>query len=252
VDAVGFTVHFDEFVLVVRADAWEHSKSIIETRGGKHLARKLSNKRNLVNQPVDTVATCTKVRIPNSFTSVLDGFLVRVREDCLPRMLHLRECSSSKYYPEIPCVVAKSLIVKYQRNPKCVTVSNIVLPICGDQGKQVKLVDGGLRIPALFKKEVLPVVFPSPYVAWFDKWSSSNAKGSGWRLSATTHPLTSWSRWRASLESIEILSVMLQCWQTHGTVKYYTLDSIQRLPSITGDAGEQTSRARVFVVPFVT
>jgi hypothetical protein len=75
-------------------------------------------------------------------------------------MLYLRECSSSKYYPEIPCVVAKSLIVKYQRNPKCVTVSHIVLPICGDRGKQVKLVDGGLRIPALFKKEVLPVVFP--------------------------------------------------------------------------------------------
>ena len=44
--------------------------------------------------------------------------LVRVRTDFLPRMLYLRECSSSKYYPEIPCVVAKSLIGKYQRNPK--------------------------------------------------------------------------------------------------------------------------------------
>ena len=161
-DAVGFTVRFDEFVLVVRADAWEHSKSIIETRGGKHLATKPSNKRNVVNQAVGTVAVCTKVRIPHSFTPVLDGLLARVRKDCLPRMLHLRECSSSKYYPEIPCVVAKSLIVKYQRNPKCVAVSNIVLPICGDQGKQVKLVDGGLRIPALFKMEVLPVVFPRP------------------------------------------------------------------------------------------
>jgi hypothetical protein len=28
VDVVGFTVHLDEFVLVVRADAWEHSKLI--------------------------------------------------------------------------------------------------------------------------------------------------------------------------------------------------------------------------------
>ena len=27
-DVVGFTVHFDEFVPVVRADAWEHSQSI--------------------------------------------------------------------------------------------------------------------------------------------------------------------------------------------------------------------------------
>ncbi len=146
----------------MRADARENSKSIIETSEGKHLAAKLSNQHNVVNQPVETVATCTKVRIPHSFTSVLDGLLVRVRKDCLPRMLYLRECSSSKYYPEIPCVVAKSLIVKYQRNPNCVTVSHIVLPIYGDQGKQVKLVDGGLRIPALFKKEVLPVVFPKP------------------------------------------------------------------------------------------
>jgi hypothetical protein len=60
------------------------------------LATKLSNKYNVVNQPVDTVAVCTKVRIPNLFTPVLDGLLVRVRKDCLPRMLHLRECSSSK------------------------------------------------------------------------------------------------------------------------------------------------------------
>ncbi len=110
------------------------------------MAAKLSSKRNVVNQPVETVATCTKVRIPHSFTPVLDGLLVRVRKDCLPRMLYLRECSSSKYYPEIPCVVAKSLIVKYQRNPQCVTVSHIVLPICGDQGKQV--VTPSLEVPA--------------------------------------------------------------------------------------------------------
>jgi len=31
-----------------------------------------------------------------------------------------------------------------------------------DKGKQIKLDKNGLRIPALFKKEVLPVVFPKP------------------------------------------------------------------------------------------
>jgi len=75
-------------------------------------------------------------------------------------MLHLREASSSKYYPEIPCVVAKSLINKYQRNQRCNAVSRPVIPICGDKGAQIKHVDGGIRVPALFKKEVLPVAFP--------------------------------------------------------------------------------------------
>ena len=70
---------------------------------------KFTNNHNGVNQPVETVAICTKIRIPNLFTPVLDGLLVRVRKDCLPRLLYLRECSSSKYYPEIPCVVAKSM-----------------------------------------------------------------------------------------------------------------------------------------------
>ena len=127
---------------------------------------KLGHKHKMVDKPVDTVATCTKVRIPDAFTSILDVLLLRVREDCIPRMLHLREASSSKYYTEIPCVVAKSLIAKYQRNEKCVTVTNPVIPICGDKGKQIKLEKGGLRIPALFKKEILPITFPKPVVGW--------------------------------------------------------------------------------------
>ena len=146
----------------MRADTWKQGEQIFQTRGGKHLATKLGHKNNVIDEPVDTVATCTKVCVPDSFASVLDGLLVRVRKDVLPRMLHLRECSSSKYYPEIPCVIAKSLIAKYQRNEKLVAVSNIVLPICGDKGKQVKLEKNGLRLPALFKKEVLPVRFPKP------------------------------------------------------------------------------------------
>ena len=34
-------------------------------------------------------------------------------------MLRHRDQTSSKYYNEIPCVLAKSLMTKYQKNPKC-------------------------------------------------------------------------------------------------------------------------------------
>lgn len=81
---------------------------------------------------------------------------------CVRRMLHYRTRSSSADYPEVPCVIAKSLIAKYQKNLRCRSVKNLVLPICGDRGRQVKLVAGGLRIPALFKKAVIPAFFPRP------------------------------------------------------------------------------------------
>jgi hypothetical protein len=76
-------------------------------------------------------------------------------------MLAHRDWSSSKYYSDlVPCVVSKSLITKYQKNPKCKQVRNLVIPVCGDKGKQIKLVERGIRIPALFRKEVLPVSWP--------------------------------------------------------------------------------------------
>ena len=37
-----------------------------------------------------------------------------------------------------------------------------MIPVCGDKGKQIKLVEGGIRVPALFKKAVLPVDWPRP------------------------------------------------------------------------------------------
>jgi putative transposase len=77
-------------------------------------------------------------------------------------MLEDRTKSSSKYYKEIPCVLAKSLISKYQRNKKLKQVKNLVLPVCGDKGKQVKIIEGGIRIPAFFKKSILPAIFPKP------------------------------------------------------------------------------------------
>jgi hypothetical protein len=62
------------------------------------------------------------------------------------------------FYPEVPCVIAKSLVAKYQRNKRCRVVRNLVLPLCGDKGTQIKLEGNGIRIPALFGKAVLPVV----------------------------------------------------------------------------------------------
>jgi hypothetical protein len=68
---------------------------------------------------------------------------------CVDRMMENRERASSAFYPEIPCVIAKSLIAKYQRNQKCKVAKNLVLPICGDKGKQIKLEGNGIRIPAV-------------------------------------------------------------------------------------------------------
>jgi IS605 OrfB family transposase len=72
-------------------------------------------------------------------------------------MLKERDKSSTTDYPELPSVLAKALIRKYQRNGKCEKLNRIVLPVCGDKGKQVKLDEGGFRVPAFFKKEIIPV-----------------------------------------------------------------------------------------------
>jgi transposase len=77
-------------------------------------------------------------------------------ELCIKRMLGDRSLSSSKYYPELPCIISKSLIAKYQRNHKLKAVTNVVLPICGDKGRQIKWDGSSLRIPAIFKRETIP------------------------------------------------------------------------------------------------
>ena len=106
-----------------------------------------------------------KIVISHEHASVLDGLYLKSKV-CIKRMLEDKTKKSSKYYKEIPCVLSKSLISKYQRNKKLKSVKNLVLPICGDKGKQVKIVDDGIRIPAFFKKSVIPVVFPKPIVGF--------------------------------------------------------------------------------------
>ena len=111
------------------------------------------------------VAACSlKIKVSDTFSHVLDDLQTRCGR-AVERMLSHRDWSSSKYYGDlVPCVVSKSLIAKYQQNSKCQQVRNLVIPVCGDKGKQIKLVEGGIRIPALFKKAVLPVAWPRPIV----------------------------------------------------------------------------------------
>jgi putative transposase len=113
---------------------------------------------------MQSVAVTVKVKVPECLAHGLDDLLTRCRE-AVERMLARRDWSSSKYYSDlVPCVVSKSLIAKYQNNPRCQQVQNLVIPVCGDKGKQIKLVEGGIRVPALFKKEVLPVSWPREIV----------------------------------------------------------------------------------------
>lgn len=89
--------------------------------------------------------------VPIYLWETLNDFYVNSKR-CVKKMLRFRERNSSKYYPELPCVVSKSLISKYQRqNVK--SVKSLVIPICGDKGKIVKWDGKNVRIPALFKKE---------------------------------------------------------------------------------------------------
>jgi putative transposase len=110
------------------------------------------------------VPCCVRVKVPELFSKGLDNLLGRCVL-AVERMLAHRDWSSSKYYGDlVPCVVSKSLIAKYQKNPKCKQARNLVIPVCGDKGKQIKLVEGGIRVPALFKRAVLPVNWPHSIV----------------------------------------------------------------------------------------
>lgn len=118
---------------------------------------KLRDKNNVVTQVKNTVMVTGKSLVPHKFYDLLNDLLVKCQKN-VRYMLDNRSKNSSKYYPDIPCVVSKSLITKYQKNKKCKSVKNCVIQICGDKGKQVKLEsNNALRIPALTKKESIPI-----------------------------------------------------------------------------------------------
>ena len=137
----------------------------MKTVADKHVLTKLGDKYSMVCQQKDVMCIAVKALAPDHLWSILDDMEVRSRV-VVRRMLKNREENSSKYYKEVPCVVAKSLALKYQSNRKCKRVSRVVIPICGDKGRQVKLSDAidAIRIPALFKKQWIPVCFSKPIV----------------------------------------------------------------------------------------
>jgi IS605 OrfB family transposase len=125
------------------------------------MTSKLSTENNMAAEVKNTVTCTIKVKVPNALAQKLEK-LYEPSLVCARRMLKRREESSSKYYKQVPCVIAKSLIAKYQRNLKCKNIRNLVLPVCGDKGRQIKVEAEGIRIPAIFGKEILPVVWVHP------------------------------------------------------------------------------------------
>jgi putative transposase len=157
---VDVTVNLSDFAVAFGGQLPQDLTQKVSPLSGECRMAKFRTKDGVSRQVVDAVACCVKVKIPNTLAHGLDDLLARCGL-AVQRMLAHRDWSSSKYYSDlVPCVVSKSLITKYQKNPKCKQVRNLVIPVCGDKGKQIKLVEGGIRIPALFKKEVLPVSWP--------------------------------------------------------------------------------------------
>ena len=165
VDVVFVAPKLDNLAVGVESNLPKSRVKKVLSLVAKRVPSKLSAKNNVDGQAVDTVTCCIKVKIPDALALILDTIEPLARL-CVDRMLVHRELSSSKFYPEVPCVIAKSLIAKYQRNRKCRVVRNLVLPICGDKGTQIKLEGNGIRIPALFRKAVLPVVWLHPAIGF--------------------------------------------------------------------------------------
>lgn len=130
---------------------------------GEYMFPELRAEDNVHSQLVNKVTCTVKVKIPDAVAHRLDSMFA-IAQTSVKRMLADRAKSSSKYYPELPCVIAKSLIAKYQRNRKLKAVSRLVLPICGDKGRQIKWDGSAIRIPAIFGKEAIPVTLARPPV----------------------------------------------------------------------------------------
>jgi hypothetical protein len=119
------------------------------------------------NQLIDTIITTNKSVIPHKFNDLLNNLLSRCQVT-VKEMLKDRKKKSSKNWKSVPCVVAKSLINKYQKNKKCKSVRNCVIPVCGDKGKQIKISSNDhIRIPAIFGKSEIKIDLLKPLVYRF-------------------------------------------------------------------------------------
>lgn len=132
-----------------------NGKNILKSFTRKYSVSKLSNEYNVEIDGKDTMCVTSKIKIPVHHWSFLDN-LHRNARIVVRRMLKDRTKTSTKYYKEVPSVIAKSLSAKYQRNKKCKSVKNLVMPISGDKGRAIKWEKGGIRVPSIFKKEIIP------------------------------------------------------------------------------------------------
>lgn len=138
------------------------NKHIAKSLSREYALSKLGNKYNVNVDSENTVTFTSVTKISSIHYELLDK-LKRIAHKEVKKMLFDRTLSSSKHFKELPCVISKSLIAKYQKNKKCKSVSNLVLPISGDNGRQIKVSEdfSGIRVPSLFKKETIPVSFKS-------------------------------------------------------------------------------------------
>ena len=119
------------------------------------------NKDNMEREIIDSVMVTGKCIIPHRFDAILSPLYSECQR-VVKEMLSDRTKNSSKHWKTVPCVVSKSLIAKYQRNPKCQSVKKLAIQICGDKGRQVKLIGNQIRIPSIFKKEWVDIFPPKP------------------------------------------------------------------------------------------
>ena len=164
VDMIPLSVKLLDFGVVFSGGLAHTGLDQVSLLRGNCMPSKFRTKHNVRSQVVNTMACTIKIKIPDTLAHRLDSLLLDITP-CVSRMLRNRGEASSKYYPEIPSVVSKSLIAKYQRNRKCRSVSNLVIPVCGDKERQIKFEGGGVRIFALFGKEILPLALVHPCVA---------------------------------------------------------------------------------------
>ena len=88
------------------------------------MTSKLRTKNNVVTEPVHAMARCAKLRVPDQLCHILDDLYPKAL-NAARGMIKDRSLSSSKHWKTIPCVIAKSLIAKYQRNPKCKNIKKL-------------------------------------------------------------------------------------------------------------------------------
>lgn len=175
-DVIFLAVHFYDLAVDKSGGLAQSLKQKLSPLCGEYMTTKLDTPNDVVGQPIDTVTCCVKLRVADELAHRLDALYPLAMRDAR-LMLKDRSKSSSKCWKDLPCVVSKSLITKYQRNEKCKRITRIVIPICGDKGKQVKLEGAGIRVPALFKKAVLPVTFRKPIAGFVRQVEFFKRKG---------------------------------------------------------------------------